>query len=259
MRVIALVKYVPDTEGQRRLEPTTLRVDRDGAAGLLSELDEYAVEAALKVVEEAGGEVVAVTMGPADAVTALRGAMQLGADSGVHLMDDALVGSDTVATSAALAAAVLRLEADLVVTGMSSTDAGTGMVPAMVAERLGWPQATYADQLTLDGATVRVERDGDGYTEMIEAELPAVVGVTDRCNEPRYPSFRSIMAAKKKPVLTWSIEDLGLDPAQVGQAAAGTRVLGVRPMPERAPGRVITDAGDAGTRLAAYLAEIGLV
>jgi electron transfer flavoprotein beta subunit len=258
MKIVVCVKHVPDAQGERRfLDDRT--TDRAGVDGLLSELDEYAVEEALKIRESGEAEVVVLTMGPADAADAVRKALQMGADSGVHVLDDALHGSDAPATSLVLARAVERIgedgPVDLVLTGMASTDGAMGVVPAMLAERLGLPQATLASQVSVDGGTVTIRRDGDTSTETVEAALPAVVSVTDQINEPRYPSFKGIMAAKKKPVLTLSLGDLGVEPAQVGLAAAWTRVVDVTARPPREKGQVVRDEGDGAARLVEFLAS----
>jgi electron transfer flavoprotein beta subunit len=255
MHIVVLVKHVPDATADRRFDDTDLTTDRAGVDGLLSELDEYAVEEALQIAEAGTGEVTVLTMGPAQAVDAVRKALQMGASDGVHVVDDALHGSDALATSLVLAAALEKLgDVDLVLTGMASTDGGMSVVPAMLAERLGRPHLGFAAEVTVSGSTVRIRRDGDTATETVEAELPAIVSVTDQINEPRYPSFKGIMAAKKKPVQTWALADLGVDPAQVGLAAALSAVESVTPRPPRSAGEVVVDSGDAGTRLAEFLA-----
>jgi electron transfer flavoprotein beta subunit len=183
----------------------------------------------------------------------------MGADEAVHVVDDAIHGSDAIATSAVLAAAIGKLEYDLVLTGMASTDGSMSVVPAMLAERLGLPQVTFASELTIDGSTVRIRRDGDTSTEIIEAALPALVSVTDQINEPRYPSFKGIMAAKKKPLQSWSLADLGLSADEVGLAAAWSIVEEITARPPRQAGQIITDEGDGGTKLIEYLAGAKLV
>ncbi|UER53864.1 electron transfer flavoprotein subunit beta/FixA family protein [Kineosporiaceae bacterium SCSIO 59966] len=257
MKIVVLVKHVPDAQGERTFNASDNTTDRTAVDGLLSELDEYAVEEALKLKESAEAEVVVLTMGPADAVDAVRKSLQMGADSGVHVLDDALHGSDAPATSLVLAHAVRKIgesgPVDLVLTGMASTDGTMGVVPAMLAERLGLPQVTYASELTVGDGTVTIRRDGDASTQVVEASLPAVVSVTDQINEPRYPSFKGIMAAKKKPVETWSLADLGLDPSQVGLAAAWTKVESFTARPPRTQGEVVTDEGDGGVKLAEFL------
>lgn len=254
MKIVVCVKYVPDAQGTRRFDPADHTTDRESVDGLLSELDEYAIEASLQIVEAGdGGEIVALTMGPDDATDALKKALQMGADAGVHISDETIAGSDASATSLVLAEAIRKLGADLVLTGMSSTDGSMGVMPAMIAERLGMPQATFASELTVTGNGVRIRRDGDNATEFIEASLPCVVSVTDQSNEPRFPSFKGIMAAKKKPVESWTIADLGLDASVVGLESAWTRVREATPRPPRQAGQVVSDDGNGGTALADFL------
>jgi electron transfer flavoprotein beta subunit len=259
MKIVVCVKHVPDAQGDRRFAADHT-VDRAGVDGLLSELDEYAVEEALALSEAQGDSTVTVlTVGPDQASDAVRRALQMGADAGVHVLDDAIHGSCAVSTSLVVAKALEKLEYDLVLTGMASTDAGMSVVPAMVAERLGLPQVTFAGKLTVDGGSVTIERDGDTSTEVITASLPALVSVTDQINDPRYPSFKGIMAAKKKPVQTWDLAELGVDASQVGAGAATTVVEVVTPRPPRQAGQVITDEGDGGSKLVEYLAGAKLV
>ena len=255
MNIVVCVKYVPDAQGDRTFEADHT-TDRDAVDGLLSELDEYAVEEALKIVEAGDGEVTVLTMGPEDAVAAVKKSLQMGADKGVHVLDEAIAGSDAAATSLVLAEAVRKIgDVDLVLTGLASTDGSMSVVPAMLAERLGLPQVTFASELTVEGGTVRIRRDNEAYSETVESSLPAVVSVTDQINEPRYPSFKGIMAAKKKPVETWSLADLGVDASQVGLGAAWTEVVDATARPPRAAGEVVTDEGDGGGKLAEFLAS----
>ncbi|KHL08986.1 electron transfer flavoprotein beta subunit [Mumia flava] len=255
MNIVVCVKYVPDATADRSFDASDNTVDREGVDGLLSELDEYAVEQALQVAEENDGEVTVVTVGPADAADAVRKALQMGADAGVHVEDDTIAGSDAVATSLVLAKAIEKLEHDLVFFGMSSTDGLMGVVPTMVAERLGLPAVTFASEVTVDGSTVTVRRDGDTATETITASAPAVVSVTDQSGEPRYPSFKGIMAAKKKPVEDLTLDDLGIEASQVGLDAAWTKVLSFAERPPRTAGEIVTDEGDGGVKLAEFLAS----
>jgi electron transfer flavoprotein beta subunit len=254
MNIVVCVKYVPDATGERTFDPTDNTVDRVGVDGLLSELDEYAIEEALKLADASGGEVTVLTMGPDEASTAVRKALQMGAHRGVHVSDDAIAGSDSVGTSLVLAAALERLEYDLVLCGMASTDGSMGVVPAMLAERLGVPQLTLVSEVDVDGSVVTGRRDGDTATEVISASLPVVLSVTDQTNEPRYPSFKGIMAAKKKPVESWTLADLGIDPAAVGLAAAWTTVTSFAARPPRTAGTIVTDEGNGGEQLAEFLA-----
>ena len=258
MNIVVCVKYVPDAQAESRFASDNT-TDRAGVDGLLSELDEYAVEEALKIAESSDGKVTVLTVGPENATEAVRKALQMGADEAVHVLDDAIHGSDAPATSLVLAAAVGKLEHDLVITGMASTDGIMSVVPAMLAERLGLPQVTLASEVTVENGTVRIRRDGDTSTEIIESSLPAIVSVTDQINEPRYPSFKGIMAAKKKPLQTWSLADLGVDAGDVGLGAAWTAVDEIAARPPRQAGQVVTDEGDGGNKLVEYLAGAKLV
>lgn len=252
------VKHVPDIQSERALGEDG-RVVRDGGDGTLNELDENALEAALVLAEEHGGEVVVVTAGPDDAVDAVRKGLQMGADQAVHVVDDAIAGSDAVGTARVLAAAVRHVEADgpvdLVVTGMAGLDGLTSLLPTALAALLGRPALPLAAELAVEDGTVRVTRNLDHATEVLEAALPALVSVTDQANEPRYPAFAGIMAARKKPVTTLTLEDLGLSADLVGAAGARTRVLEAAPRPAREDRVLLHDTGDAGVRLAAYLVE----
>jgi electron transfer flavoprotein beta subunit len=259
MNIVVCVKYVPDAQADRTFNGSDNTTDREHVDGLLSELDEYAVEEALKIVEAGEGEVTVLTVGPADAANAIKKALQMGAHKGVHVNDDAIHGSDAIATSLVLAEAVRKIggesAVDLVVTGMASTDGTMGVVPTMLAERLGLPAVTFASELTVEGGSVTIRRDGDASTQTVTATLPALVSVTDQINEPRYPSFKGIMAAKKKPVEQWSLADLGVDAELVGLDAAWTKVESFSARPPRSQGEIVPDEGDGGQKLAAFLSE----
>ncbi|KSW18931.1 electron transfer flavoprotein subunit beta/FixA family protein [Cellulomonas sp. B6] len=264
MRIVVCVKFVPDIQSDRQLGADG-RVVRDGGDGTLNELDENAVEAALALAEEHDGEVVVLTLGPDDAVDAVRKGLQMGADEAVHVLDDDVAGSDAIGTATVLAAAVRHLSAqtpvDLVLTGMAGLDGLTSLLPAALAELLDLPALPLASSLDVDvdARTATVVRRLDHATETLTAPLPAVVSVTDGINEPRYPNFKGIMAARKKPVATLTLADLGVDPAIVGAAGARTQVLEAAPRPPREDRVLITDTGDAGTRLATWLVERKLV
>ena len=257
MNIVVCVKYVPDAQSDRTFNESDNTTDRLGVDGLLSELDEYAIEAGLKLAESAAADdssVTVLTVGPDKAADAIKKSLQMGAHAGVHVNDEAIHGSDAVATSLILAEAIKKIgNPDLILTGMASTDGTMGVVPAMLAERLGLPQVTLAAQLTVEDGTATIRRDGDLASETITASLPAVVSVTDQINEPRYPSFKGIMAAKKKPVQTWTLTDLGIDAELVGLAAAWTKVESFAKRPPRAHGQIVTDEGDGGTKLAEFL------
>ena len=260
MNIVVCVKYVPDATADRHFEDDKT-VDRVGVDGLLSELDEYAVEQALQLKEKnEGSEVTVVTVGPEQAIDAVRKALQMGADKGVHVVDDAIAGSDAPATSLVLAEAIRKIESsagyDLVVCGMASTDGAMGVVPAMLAERLGVPQVTFGSVVEMQGKEVRIKRDGDTATEVIGGTAPLLLSVTDQSGEARYPSFKGIMAAKKKPVETWGLSDLGVDAGQVGLAAAWTQVEDTTARPPRTQGEIVTDEdGSGATALAEFLAS----
>ncbi|QDL74425.1 electron transfer flavoprotein subunit beta/FixA family protein [Streptomyces malaysiensis] len=257
LRIVVCVKYVPDATGDRHFAED-LTVDRDDVDGLLSELDEYAVEQALQIADEADdAEITVLTVGPEDAKDALRKALSMGADKAVHVEDDDLHGTDALGTSLVLAKAIEKTGYDLVVCGMASTDGTMGVLPAMLAERLGVPQVSLLAEVSVEGGsdgTVKGRRDGDTATEQLEARLPAVVSVTDQSGEARYPSFKGIMAAKKKPVASWDLEDLEIESDEVGLEGAWTAVDGATERPARTAGTIVKDEGEGGKQLAEFLA-----
>jgi electron transfer flavoprotein beta subunit len=255
MNIVVLVKQVPDSGTPRNLDPADNTVARAAADNVVNEIDEYAIEEALTVKEAVGGEVTVLTVGPASATDAIRKALSMGADRAVHVVDDAIHGSCAVQTSAVLAAALQQLDYDLVLTGATSTDGQVAVMPALLAERLGIPQVSGARKLTVDGSTVKVERQTDGGYWALEAPLPAIVSTWDTINEPRYPSFKGIMAAKKKPVETKSLADLGIDPSTVGLASATSQVLDFAGRPPKGEGVKVNDEGDGADKLVGFLAE----
>lgn len=263
MRVVVCVKQVPDSWAEKKLGADGT-VDRAAADRVLNDLDEYAVEEALRMQEAHGAdavEIVALSMGPTEATDALRKALQMGADRAVLVTDPALHGTDAIGTATVLAAALRRLEPDLILCGIESTDAKMSVVPAMLAEVMDLPQATIAQQVNLDpGArTVTVQRQTATGYDVVEAALPAVVSVVEKINEPRYPSFKGIMAAKKKPLEEWSLADVSVDASQVGLAQSWSQVAGVALRPPRSKGTIVTDEGDGGQRIAQFLVEQKLV
>jgi electron transfer flavoprotein beta subunit len=253
MKIVVLVKHVPDPSSPARYADDN-NLDRANLDGHLSELDEYAVEQAVSLVDKGlPATITHLTMGPADAVDGLRKALAMGGDDAVHVSDEALHGSDALATSLVLSRALERLGFDLVVCGMASTDGEMSVLPAMLADRLGVPQVTFATALSVEDGTVTIRRDADSAVEEVVAALPAVVSVTDRSGEARYPSFKSILASKKKPVTTWTLADLGIDPTAVGTAGAATAVRSATPKPPREAGTVVVDDGQAATQIADFL------
>jgi electron transfer flavoprotein beta subunit len=255
MNIVVLVKQVPDSGAERRLRDNDNTVDRESADNLINEMDDYAIEEALRVQEAHGGEVTILTMGPERAAESIRKALSMGPDKAVHVLDDALAGSCALATSKVLAAALRTLEPDLVIAGAESTDGRVQAMPHMLAERLGVAALTGARKLTVDGAALTIERQTDDGYEVVTAAAPAVVSVWDTINEPRYPSFKGIMAAKKKPVTVLSLADLGIEPAEVGAAGATSAVVSHQPRPAPPPGQPGGEDGDGGAKLVEFLAS----
>ena len=258
MKIVVCVKQVPDTWSEKKLDPSDSTLDRGATDPVMNEMDEYAVEEALRLEEAHDGEVTILCMGPDAATETIRKALSMGADKAIHVVDDALHGSDAVATSLALAKALERLGDggfDLVLLGSESSDARMSVVPAMLAERLGRPQLTFAKEVTIAGTTVRIKRLTDDGYQAVEATLPAVVSVVEKINEPRYPSFKGIMAAKKKPVDTLSLADLGVDAADVGLDGAWSSVESFEAAPPREAGTVVKDEGGDADQLADRLLE----
>ncbi|MFG2596230.1 electron transfer flavoprotein subunit beta/FixA family protein [Streptomyces sp. NPDC048462] len=254
LRIVVCVKYVPDATGDRHFADD-LTLDREDVDGLLSELDEYAVEQALQIADGADdAEVTVLTVGPEDAKDALRKALSMGADKAVHVEDDDLHGTDVIGTSLVLAKAIEKTGYDLVISGMASTDGTMGVVPALLAERLGVPQVTLLSEVSVEGGVVRGRRDGDTASERLEASLPAVVSVTDQSGEARYPSFKGIMAAKKKPVQSLDLDDLGIEAGEVGLGGSWTAVDSAAARPVRTAGTIVKDEGEGGKALAEFLA-----
>ncbi len=257
MKIVVCVKQVPDSWAEKKLDPADNTLDRDAADAVVNELDEFAIEEALQIQERLGGAdkctITVLSVGPEKAIESVRKGLQMGADDGVHVIDDALHGSDAPATSAVLAAAIDKLQPDIVLMGSESTDARMSVVPAMVAERTGRPQLTFAGKVDIDGDTVRVQRMTDYGYDVVEAPLPALVSVIEKINEPRYPSFKGIMAAKKKPVETLSLADLGVDVATVGLGGSWSAVEDFAARPPRSAGTIVTDEGDGAAKLADFL------
>lgn len=253
MKIVVCVKQVPDSWADKKLQPADNTLDRESVDAVMNELDEYAIEESLKLIEAGGGEVVVLSMGPAQANETIRKALSMGATSGVHVTDPALHGSDAPATSAALAKAIAAVAPDLVVFGIESTDARMSVVPAMVSERLGWPQMTFATSVDVAGSTLRIKRLTEYGYDVVESDLPAVVAVVEKINEPRYPSFKGIMAAKKKKIEVMDLSALGLDASEVGLAGAWSVVAAATPRPPKAQGVIVTDDGNGGVAVAEYL------
>lgn len=258
--IVVLVKQVPDTYSERKLTEGDYTLDRDSADAVLDEINERAVEEALQIKEAQDGEVTVVSVGPERASEAIRKALSMGADKAVHVSDPALHGADVLQTATVLAAVIRRVgDVDLIIAGNESSDGSGGAVPALLAEFLGYPQLTHARKVELDGTTIKVARETEEGITHLEASLPAVVSVGEKINEPRYPSFKGIMAAKKKQVDTLTVADLELSADQVGLANAWSKVVEAAPKPPRSSGQRVTDEGDGGSQIAAYLVSQKLI
>jgi electron transfer flavoprotein beta subunit len=253
MKIVVLVKQVPDSGADRSLRSDDHTVDRASANNVINEMDEYAIEEALRVREAHGGEITILTMGPERAAEAIRKALSMGPDAAVHVVDDALRGSCALATSKVLAAAVKTIEPDLVLAGAESTDSGGQVMAHMLAERLGFAALTGARKLTVDATTLTIERQTEDGYQVVTASTPAIVSVWDTINEPRYPSFKGIMDAKKKPVTTVHLADLGIGADEVGFAGASTAVAAHSRRPPRQGGTRVPDDGTGGVKLVEFL------
>src|SRR6266513_4781270 len=252
MKIAVCVKHVP--EGPSRLDPQTFRLDRSGESAL-NHFDANAVEEALRLKGDSDTEVVAVSLGPQQSLDSLRKALAMGADRAVLVSDDAAAGSDLVATSRLLAAALEKEEPDLVLFGQQASDADGAVLWAAVAERLGRPVVSQAMELTVDGGTARVKRQTEFGYDTLEAPLPAIVAVSDAINEPRYPSLKGIMGAKKKPQETISLADLGVEPDRAGEAGSRTEVYAIGEPPPRGETQRIEDDGSGAEKIVEFLLE----
>ena len=254
--IVVLIKQVPDTWSERKLSDGDYTLDREAADAVLDEINERAVEEALLIKERQGGDssVTVLTAGPERATEAIRKALSMGADKAVHLVDEQLHGSDMVQTGWALARALGTIEgAELVIAGNEATDGTGGAVPAIIAEYLGLPQLTHVRKLTVEDGKVTGERETDDGVFTLEASLPAVVSVSEKINEPRFPSFKGIMAAKKKEVIKLTLAEIGVEADEVGVGNAGSKVLSSTPKPPKTAGEKVTDEGEGGVKVAEYL------
>jgi len=254
MKIAVCVKQVPESQA-KRIDPATKRLDRSGE-GALNAFDANAVEEALRVKETSGdGEVVLVSLGPERALDSLRKGLAMGADRVVLISDEAAAGSDLVATSLALAKALEREQADLILFGQQASDSDGAVLWAAVADRLRLPLVSQAAEITITERSARVKRQTEFGYDVIDAPLPAVIAVSDAINEPRYPSLKGIMGAKKKPQESLSASDLGVDAAQLGEAGSKTEVLALGDPPARADTVKVEDDGSGAQKIVDFLAE----
>jgi electron transfer flavoprotein beta subunit len=258
MKIAVCVKEVPDASTPRRIDPATMRLDRSGE-GALNPWDLSAIEEALRLVEAQGGEVVAISMAPERAAGSLRKALAMGADRSVLVADDAAAGSDLVATSRVLAKVLAREQVDLVLFGQQGSDSDGAVLSAAVADRLGMPVVSQAASLEVSDGKATVKRQTENGYDVIDAPLPCVVAVSDAINEPRYPSLKGIMGAKKKPQDMLSLADLGLGPEDAGTQGSGTSVLSLAPPPSRGGSEIVEDDGSGADRIVAFLTERKLI
>jgi electron transfer flavoprotein beta subunit len=254
VKIVVCVKEVPDASAPKRIDPQTFRLDRS-VPGALNEFDTHALEEGLRVKESGEGEVVALLMGPEKAGDSLRKALAIGADRAVHLADETLAGSDLVATSKALARAIERESADLILFGQQAADSDGAVLWSAVADRLRLPVISQAASLELSDGKVKVKRQTEYGYDVIEAPLPAVVAVSDAINEPRYPSLKGIMGARSKPQRTLSVSELGVDGDGVGESGSKTVVEALNDPPPRGDTVKIEDDGNAAEKIVEYLAE----
>lgn len=252
MRVAVCVKQIPDPAAPYDLDPDTHFVVRP-TDQVLDDTDRYGVEMGLQLAEQTEGTVTLISMGPSGNLQGIRQALAMGADKAVVVDDGSLQGSDSLATAMVLAAAINREGFDLVIAGTESTDGYAGILPQQLAELLGVPALTFAKKVTVDGETVRIERQTQSGYDEVEAPAPALVSVTAGVVEPRYPTFKGIMQAKSKPVDTVTAADLGVD------AATRQRIVGIRPAPERAGGEVIEDDGEAHLKIVELLEQAKVI
>jgi electron transfer flavoprotein beta subunit len=259
MNIVVLMKQVPDTEGKRTLTSDDKTVDRASVDPVINYIDEFAIEEGLLQKESHGGEVTILTVGPERATESIRKALSMGADKAIHVQDDAIAGSDAVGTAKVLAKALESVEWDLAIAGSEATDARGAVVPAMLAELLGVAQLTQARKVTVEDSTVTIERVTDTGYEKVEGSTPAVISVVEKINDPRYPSFKGIMAAKSKPIEVKSLSDIGLDSSEVGLGNSWTQVDSFESAPPREAGQVVKDEGDGGAKIAEFLASKKLI
>ena len=258
MNVVVCVKQIPDPAAPPALDPNTHNLDRTGKL-ILDDSDAYGVEMGLQLTSGEGDEVILVSMAPGGETSGLRTALAMGAARAILVTDASLAGSDALGTAKMLAAAIKRAEPDLVLTATESTDGYTGTIPAQIAELLGFPSITFAKKIAVDGSTVRIERQTEAGYDEVESPLPAVVSVTAGVVEPRYPSFKGIMAAKSKPVDVLSVADIGVPADQVGAAGAGQEISDVSKVEDRGGGEIVVDEGDGAERILTFLQELKVV
>jgi len=260
LNIIVCGKVIPASSVTIEIDPNTKRMVRKGVTHELDPAAASAVEEGLRLTEKHGGTVVTlITMGISDATIGIRSALAMGATSAVHVLDDAVAGSDTLGTAKILAAAIKKQPFDLVICATESSDSYSGIVPGQIAHFLGVPPVTFAKEITVDGNQITIRRQSETGYDVVESTLPALVAVSSGINEPRYPQLKGIMSAKKKEIKVYTAADLGLAPDQVGEKGAREKVLTIGRAPKREAGKVVTDEGEGGKQIADFLAEIKVI
>ncbi len=259
MNVVVCGKVIPASTVTIELDANNKRMVRKGVPHELDPAAASAVEEGLRLIEKHGGQVVLVTMGASDVTIGIRNALAMGVASAVHILDDAVAGSDTLATAKLLAAAVKKQEFDIVLCATESSDSYSGIVHGQIAQLLGIPPLSFAKEITVDGGNVTIKRQSESGYDIVESALPALVACSSGINEPRYPQLKGIMAAKKKEIKVYSAADLGLSPDQVGEKGAREKVLTIGRPPKRQAGKAVTDEGEGGKQIADFLAEIKVI
>ncbi len=259
MNIVVCGKVIPASSVTIEIDPNTQRMVRKGVPHELDPAAASAVEEALRLTEKHGGTVTLATMGISDATIGIRNALAMGVTSAVHILDDAVAGSDTLGTAKILAAAIKKQPFDMVICATESSDSYSGIVPGQIAHFLGVPPMTFAKEISIDGDSITIKRQSENGYDLIESSLPVLVAVSSGINEPRYPQLKGIMAAKKKEIKVYTAADLELPPDQVGEKGAREKVLTVGRPPKRQAGKVVVDEGEGGKQIADFLAEIKVI
>lgn len=259
MNVVVCGKVIPASTVTIEIDASTHRLVRKGVPHELDPAAASAVEEGLRLTEKHGGTVVLVTMGTQDATIGIRNALAMGVTSAVHILDEAVAGSDTLGTAKLLAAAIKKTPCDLVICATESSDSYSGIVHGQIAQLLDIPPLTFAKEITVDGANITIKRQSESGFEIVASTLPALVACSSGINEPRYPQLKGIMAAKKKEIKVYTAADLGIAPDQVGEKGAREKVLTIGRPPMRQAGKAVTDEGEGGKQIADFLAEIKVI
>jgi len=259
LNVIVCGKVIPASTVTIEIDNNSKRLVRKGVPHELDPAAASAVEEGLRLTEKHGGAVVLVTMGTSDATIGIRNALAMGVTSAVHILDDAVAGSDTLGTAKLLAAAIKKQEYDLVICATESGDSYSGIVHGQIAQLLGLPPLTFAKEITVEGGNITIKRQSESGFDIVESSLPALVACSSGINEPRYPQLKGIMAAKKKEIKVYTAADLGLSPEHVGEKGAREKVLTIGRPPMRQAGKAVTDEGEGGKQIADFLAEIKVI